>query len=46
MCGCIHVRTRVQGFVKLVKNKAYYMRFQVKFKRRRECKTDYAQRRG
>jgi len=29
------------GFVKVVKNKAYYMRFQVKFRRRRECKTDY-----
>jgi len=29
------------GFVKVVKNKAYFKRFQVKFKRRRECKTDY-----
>jgi len=29
------------GFVKLVKNKAYYKRFQVKYKRRREGKTDY-----
>lgn len=29
------------GFVKVLKNKAYYKRFQVKFKRRRECKTDY-----
>lgn len=29
------------GFVKLVKNKAYFMRFQTKFKRRREGKTDY-----
>jgi len=28
-------------FVKVVKNKAYFKRFQVKFKRRRECKTDY-----
>jgi len=27
-----------------VKNKAYFKRFQVKFKRRRECKTDYAAR--
>eukprot|EP00036_Acanthoecidae_sp_10tr_P008442 CAMPEP_0182923816 /NCGR_PEP_ID=MMETSP0105_2-20130417/5660_1 /TAXON_ID=81532 ORGANISM="Acanthoeca-like sp., Strain 10tr" /NCGR_SAMPLE_ID=MMETSP0105_2 /ASSEMBLY_ACC=CAM_ASM_000205 /LENGTH=305 /DNA_ID=CAMNT_0025061553 /DNA_START=50 /DNA_END=967 /DNA_ORIENTATION=+ len=34
------------GFVKLVKTKAYYMRYQVKFRRRREGKTDYAQRRG
>jgi large subunit ribosomal protein L5e len=29
------------GFVKLVKNKAYFKRFQVKFRRRREGKTDY-----
>lgn len=29
------------AFVKLVKNKAYFMRFQTKFKRRREGKTDY-----
>lgn len=29
------------GFVKVVKNKAYFKRFQTKFKRRRECKTDY-----
>jgi len=29
------------GFVRVVKNKAYFKRFQVKFKRRRECKTDY-----
>lgn len=29
------------AFVKKVKNKAYFKRFQVKFKRRREGKTDY-----
>ena len=29
------------AFVKLVKNKAYFMRYQTKFKRRREGKTDY-----
>lgn len=29
------------AFVKLVKNKAYFKRFQVKFRRRREGKTDY-----
>jgi large subunit ribosomal protein L5e len=29
------------GFVKVVKNKAYYKRYQVKYRRRRECKTDY-----
>merc|ERR1711937_175672 len=28
-------------FVKVVKNKAYYKRYQVKFRRRREGKTDY-----
>jgi len=29
------------GFVKVVKTKAYFKRYQVKFKRRRQCKTDY-----
>jgi len=29
------------GFVKVVKNKQYFKRYQVKFKRRREGKTDY-----
>ena len=33
------------GFIKIVKNKAYFKRFQVKFKRRRQCKTDYQARR-
>jgi len=33
------------GFVKVVKNKAYFKRFQVKYKRRRENKTDYYARR-
>jgi large subunit ribosomal protein L5e len=32
------------GFVKVVKNKAYFKRYQVKFRRRREGKTDYRQR--
>lgn len=32
-------------FVKVVKNKAYFKRYQVKYRRRRECKTDYQQRR-
>uniref|UniRef100_A0A7S2HBQ7 Large ribosomal subunit protein uL18 C-terminal eukaryotes domain-containing protein n=1 Tax=Helicotheca tamesis TaxID=374047 RepID=A0A7S2HBQ7_9STRA len=31
-------------FVKVQKNKAYYSRYQVKFRRRREGKTDYRQR--
>lgn len=29
------------GFVKVVKNRAYFKRYHVKFRRRRECKTDY-----
>merc|ERR1712100_455427 len=29
------------GFIKVVKNKAYFKRFQTKYKRRREGKTDY-----
>lgn len=29
------------GFVKVIKNKQYFKRFQVKFKRRRQGKTDY-----
>jgi len=33
-------------FVKVVKNKAYFKRFQTKFRRRREGKTDYQARRG
>ncbi|XP_009288765.1 PREDICTED: 60S ribosomal protein L5 [Aptenodytes forsteri] len=31
----------LKGFVKVVKNKAYFKRYQVKFRRRREGKTDY-----
>merc|ERR1712072_718355 len=31
----------LMAFVKLVKNKAYFKRFQVKYRRRREGKTDY-----
>lgn len=33
------------GFIKVVKNKAYFKRFQVKFRRRREGRTDYYARR-
>jgi large subunit ribosomal protein L5e len=29
------------GFIKVVKNKAYYKRYQVKYRRRRANKTDY-----
>jgi len=31
----------IMPFVKVVKNKAYFMRFQTKYRRRREGKTDY-----
>eukprot|EP01006_Ploeotia_vitrea_P057918 TRINITY_DN68470_c0_g1_i1.p2 TRINITY_DN68470_c0_g1~~TRINITY_DN68470_c0_g1_i1.p2 ORF type:complete len:308 (+),score=189.04 TRINITY_DN68470_c0_g1_i1:94-1017(+) len=34
------------GFVKVQKNRAYYKRYQVKFRRRRACKTDYAARKA
>jgi len=34
-------RASLMAFVKLVKNKAYFKRFQVKYRRRREGKTDY-----
>merc|ERR1712139_324909 len=34
-------RASLIAFVKLVKNKAYFKRFQVKYRRRREGKTDY-----
>uniref|UniRef100_A0AAR2JIE8 Large ribosomal subunit protein uL18 n=2 Tax=Pygocentrus nattereri TaxID=42514 RepID=A0AAR2JIE8_PYGNA len=50
-CYFPHMRTSVflfpvqrickMGFVKVVKNKAYFKRYQVKFRRRREGKTDY-----
>jgi large subunit ribosomal protein L5e len=41
----IHSKERKMPFVKVVKNKAYFKRFEVKYRRRRECKTDYQQRR-
>jgi len=34
------------GFVKVQKDKAYFKRFQVKYRRRREGKTDYQARRA
>ena len=34
------------AFVKVLKNKAYFKRYQTKFKRRRECKTNYASRKA
>ena len=33
------------GFIKSLKTKAYYKRYQTKFRRRREGKTDYRARR-
>lgn len=36
-----NLKSLLQGFVKVVKNKQYFKRYQVKFKRRREGKTDY-----
>lgn len=33
-------------FVKITKSKAYFKRFQTRFRRRREAKTDYRQRKG
>jgi len=33
------------GFVKIIKTNAYYKRYQTKYRRRRECKTDYYARR-
>ncbi|KAA8589241.1 hypothetical protein FQN60_012606, partial [Etheostoma spectabile] len=36
-----NVHVVLQGFVKVVKNKAYFKRYQVKFRRRREGKTDF-----
>jgi len=36
-----HLPLAKMGFVKVIKNKAYFKRFQVRFRRRRESKTDY-----
>ena len=36
-----HLAEVKMPFVKVVKNKAYFKRYQVKFRRRREGKTDY-----
>lgn len=33
-------------FIKIIKNNSYHKRFQVKFRRRRECKTDYQARKA
>jgi len=39
-------RKKKHGLVKIQKNKAYFKRFQTKFRRRREGKTDYQARKG
>lgn len=42
-CGlhCCYLFCLPQPFVKVLKNKAYFKRYQVKYRRRREGKTDY-----
>merc|ERR1712170_293918 len=37
----LSVKSSIMPFVKVVKSKAYFKRYQVKFRRRREGKTDY-----
>merc|ERR1711944_368746 len=37
----VSVKSSIMPFVKVVKSKAYFKRYQVKFRRRREGKTDY-----
>jgi len=39
-------KKRTNRLIKVQKNKAYFKRFQPKFRRRREGKTDYQARRG
>lgn len=37
----VHILTILQGFLKTIKDKSYFKRFQTKYRRRREGKTDY-----
>ena len=46
LCILFLIYSFQQGFVKVVKNKPYFKRFQVKYRRRREGKTDYQARRA
>jgi len=46
VCRVVSPSLGSMPYIKVVKSKAYYRRFQVKFKRRREGKTDYAARRA
>merc|ERR1712045_180341 len=41
LISTVSVKSSIMPFVKVVKSKAYFKRFQVKFRRRREGKTDY-----
>ncbi|KAJ3133554.1 60S ribosomal protein L5 [Physocladia obscura] len=43
---CHENTCKLQAFVKIVKNKAYYKRYQTKYRRRREGKTDYQSRKA
>lgn len=40
-CCCLLSSDALKAFVKVQKTKAYFKRYQVKFRRRREGKTDY-----
>merc|ERR1712048_61821 len=39
--GSFYLSYYTMGIVKVLKTKAYFKRYQVKFRRRRQCKTDY-----
>merc|ERR1711862_601348 len=41
LISTVSVKSSIMPFVKVVKSRAYFKRYQVKFKRRREGKTDY-----
>jgi len=41
LISSLSVKSSIMPFVKVVKSKAYFKRYQVKFRRRREGKTDY-----
>merc|ERR1712004_177426 len=41
LISTVSVKSSIMPFVKVVKSKAYFKRYQVKFRRRREGKTDY-----
>jgi len=41
VCVTVNNNCNKMAFVKVVKNKSYFRRYQVKYRRRRECRTDY-----